>query len=253
MISNSRHQKIFDIIQKEHSVSTKELVSVLYASEATIRRDLSYMEQKGLLKRVHGGAILIKSSTLEESSLVREQTLIKEKRRIAIKALEFIQNGNTIFIDPSTTAAQIIPFLSQFKELSIITNGIHTSLMLIKYTSFDITLTNGRVNYATSSTIGSDTVDYIRQFNANVFLFSSAGISIKNGVTEVNLEQMRAKQAMMEKSARHILLIDHAKFDKIFFSHSCDFSQLDVVITDKMPDESYIKAFEMNGVELIIA
>ena len=253
MLTNDRHDQILKIINSERSISTKKLMSILFVSEATVRRDLSYMEEKGLLKRVHGGAIIINSPASEESSLIREQILVREKKRMAQEALRFIDNGYSCFIDSSTTVGHIIPLLNEFKELSIVTNGIHCALMFIKFTKFDVILTNGRVNFATGSTVGVDTVSYIKQFNCNVFIFSCSGISLSNGITEANIEQMRTKQEMIRQSSMHVLLVDHTKFDKIFFAKTCDFDRIDVIITDLMPSNDYVELFKKQNIRLIIA
>ena len=98
------------------------------------------------------------------------------------------------------------------------------------------TLPPGEVSYKTSSILGIETIDFIKQFNCSTFIFSCSGISIF-GVSEANHRQNLIKKEMLDHSKVHILLVDHTKFDKIFLSQTCTFDEIDYIITDKLPDK----------------
>lgn len=252
MLINERHQQILELIKARKFVSTRVIIAQLHISEATARRDLTFMEKNGLIKRTHGGAMLTESPTSESSIIVRKEYLVKEKRMIASKCLDYIKDGHSYFFDSSSTVSHLIGFLSNYDELLVITNGINNA-MLLSAKNIKTYLTAGFVSITTNSTLGTDGIDLIDSFNCDAFLFSCSGLSLNGGITEANVDQQRIKSRMIKNSAIHILLVDHTKFDKIYVSKTCNFSEIDIVITDKKPPAQYIEAFEKYRIQLIIA
>ena len=118
MLILERHQKILDLVKQEKTVTTNKITSTLYISPATARRDLAYMEKQGLIKRVRGGATFLETPSSESSILIREQTNIREKKRIALKCADYLRDGYSYFIDPSTTVSHVIPHFSSIADSS---------------------------------------------------------------------------------------------------------------------------------------
>src|SRR5690554_2720935 len=234
MLINERHQHILNLLEKQKIVNNKKLTKSLYVSEATVRRDLRYLEQNGLLIRIRGGARIIESSSSESSSIIREQVLVNEKRAIAKECLQFIQDGDTCFFDSSTTVGQLLPLLKPFKNLTIITNGINNSLIAVA-NNYNVFLAGGQTKIMTNSNVGTLTQNFIKNFNGNSLFFSCAGITPKGFITEPNVEQAMAKREMLKKSKLHILLVDHTKFDQTFVATVSFISGVDIVITNKTP------------------
>lgn len=253
MLNNERKHKILELLQKNKSVSNKDLLKVLFVSEATLRRDLTKMEQQGYLQRTHGGAILLESLTVESPLMFRTQAQIKEKKRIAQKALDLMKSNTSYFFDSSSTVGQLIPLLNALNNLTIITNGLsNAQLVSTKTSSTKLFIAPGEVAYKTSSILGVKTIEFINQFNCNTFIFSCSGISLF-GVSEANHKQSLIKKSMLDKSKVHILLADHTKFDKIYLSQTCSFDEIDYLITDRMPAQEYIDLFEHTNTKLILA
>ena len=253
MLVNNRHQKIINIVREHVTISTQKLADLLFVSSATIRRDIAYLDSRGLIKRSHGFVTSVFSTQMEFANLLRVQEQVQEKKRIAAKCYDFLKDDYTYFLDSSTTVSYIIPYISKFKGLTVITNGLDTANQLSLLTQFNLFLTCGSISYLTNSTVGSDTVAYINKFNSHVFLFSCNSISLNGGVTESNYEQMRAKTAMLKNSKTHILVVDSTKFGKLSSFKTCDFDDIDILITDKKPSKEFIKAFEQKNVKLVIA
>jgi len=238
------------LVNKEKYISVKKLLNSLYISEATIRRDLSFLEHKGLLTRTRGGAMTIESSTSEKSALLREQLLITEKRLIAQKALPFFKDGQSCFIDPSTTVSQLIPLLSSYKNITVISNGVSNAL-LFSAINQHVILLGGYVSAKTNSTLGSSTINEIENFHCDLFVFSCSALSLENGLTEINMEQSIAKQKMLKHSNLNILLADHTKFNQTFTARTCGLNEIDVIITDQKPSQSYLNYFEQYHVKCL--
>jgi DeoR/GlpR family transcriptional regulator of sugar metabolism len=253
MYDNERQNKILEILKQEKRVSVDKLVKMLYVSQATVRRDLEAMSKKGLLKRTHGGAILFSSSNEESSLFIREETMKKEKREIAEKCVELLKSNLSIFIDASSTVSNIIPLLTQFQYLTLITNGLSTALLIDKKTEFKVFVPGGFVHNQSNSILGDVAVRTIGELYCDVFIFSCAGIDIKQGITEASLEQSEIKKTMMKNAKTKILLADSSKFGKVFLSRLCDCSSqsIDVIITDKGIDQKYIDQIHEIGIKLI--
>ncbi|MGI6767861.1 MAG: DeoR/GlpR family DNA-binding transcription regulator [Bacilli bacterium] len=252
MLIDERHKKIIEILQKEKIISTKKLAKLLFFSEATLRRDLIKMEQKGILQRTRGGASILESFANESSILIREQKQIQEKRRIALKCFELLKDNTSFFVDSSSTVGSLLYYFQNFENITVITNSLNNCSILTKTTKAAVYLTPGLVDQKTNSLLGSDTIEYIKNFYCNVFLFSCSGLSL-HGISEANSEQSLIKREMLKHSKTHILLVDHTKFNKNYLSLSYGFEDIDYIITDKLPDSAYIKLFQENKTKLIIA
>jgi DeoR family fructose operon transcriptional repressor len=130
MSNQKRHQKIMNILNEKKSVSNQVLLESLFVSEATLRRDLSKLESLGLITRTHGHTHLKESSNIESSILIRSQKNVKEKKRIAQMCLNHLSNNSSIFIDSSSTVGYMLPLLTNYRDLTFITNGINNALVL---------------------------------------------------------------------------------------------------------------------------
>ena len=130
MLTLERQEEILDILNKNKSATVEELAAELFVSGATIRRDLRAMEKQGLIKRSHGGAMPFKSSAEESAFAIREQENIIAKKTIANLAVRLIKNGDSVFIDSSSTTGLIIPMLNNYQYLSVTTTGLRNALLL---------------------------------------------------------------------------------------------------------------------------
>ncbi|MCI5940525.1 MAG: DeoR/GlpR family DNA-binding transcription regulator [Candidatus Enteromonas sp.] len=253
MLIDERQNQILEIIKEKVFVRVDELAARVYASPATIRRDLALLDQAGLIQRLHGGASLIGASAGETSTLVRKQSNVVEKRRIALRALDFIQNGGCYFLDSSTTSEKIVPFLTKKNDITIITNGLETGVQLASIPSCKGYIAGGEIQRKSASSISGDVALFVSAFTCEATFFSCKGASLINGPTEGTLEQQRCKAAMLCHSSKHILLIDHTKFGQTHMVSDCPWSEVDVVITDEEPPKEFLKTFEENKVQLVIA
>ena len=252
MLIQDRHKKIIDFVNEKKTVTNQQLLDLLFISEATLRRDLTELDSKGLISRTHGGATAREASNMESSILIRSQKNVKEKKAIAQKCVEFIKHHDAIFIDSSSTVGYALPLLSELRDLTFITNGINNALVLSNtQMRFSLHITPGIFNSNTNSVLGIDTVNYIKNYHCNVSIFSCGGIS-PYGITEANHEQSIVKREMLKRSKLHILLVDHTKFDQIYMSQTCDFDDIDIIITDQQPSNEYVELFKLNDCKLVV-
>lgn len=134
--------------------------------------------------------------------------------------------------------------------LTVITNGLNCALLLSQQTNWDIFFPSGKIEVQSGSTTGSDTIDDIFRFYANIAFISCTGLTL-DGVTEATVGQSRYKDAMLDRAEIKVLLCDHTKFGNRFFSKTCDIKKLDYIITDQKPPQNYMEQFEQDGCQLI--
>ncbi len=251
MIIEERYSKILDIVKEKTRVSYEYLSKTLYISESTIRRDIQAMNDKGLLLKIHGGASIIESKTQESSVYIRENKCQKEKKYIATIASSFIKEGMSIFLDASTSSSHIIPFLSNFNSLTIVTNGIDTALQILNKTSAQVFLAGGEILRKTNAACGIDVVSFINNITCDLLFFSCKGLSDEGKITEANNETRSVKLAMLKNSKQKILLLDSSKFNKNYMLMTCELKDIDYLITDKKPSDEIINICKKYGTTLL--
>lgn len=251
MKEQERQQQILELLKIKENVSVIKLINALEVSPATIRRDLTKMEAKGLIKRVHGGAILFVSNNAETSLILREEENKKEKKELCERAVDFIQNNQSVFLDSSSTVAHIVPFLNNFQYLVLVTNGLNIALQIGSQTKFMAFVPSGFVKTQSNSITGETVISSLSKIKCDVIIFSCAGISNEFDICEPSIEVSEIKNLMM-KNAKRILLVDSTKFNKNYFSKTCQLKDVDVLITEKMPEEKYIQYLKENNVQLVV-
>jgi len=244
MLDVERMSQILDLLKEKKSCTVYDLSTLLHASESTIRRDLSRMEQKGLIVRTFGGAILRSDSAIEDSSFfLREKENLKGKRALAKAATQYIKPNSAIFLDSSSTCLQLVTLLAQIKNILIITNGLIIANELITKTKHDVILLGGRIKPSTNSVLGSNTEDMLKSYHASLCIMSTSGIDPQFGLSELTEEQSRLKKIMIENSSSSIVLVDETKFGKKSLAHTCDIDDVSTIITNTKVGNEYRLAY----------
>ena len=251
MLTLERQEEILDILNKNKSATVEELASELFVSGATIRRDLRAMEKQGLIKRSHGGAMPFKSSADDSAFAIREQENTVAKKTIANLAVKLIKNGDSVFVDSSSTTGLIIPMLNNFQYLSVTTTGLRNALLLSQTSNVKIYIAGGQVQNHSNSVIGSDTMDYISRIHADITLVSCTGVDLVSGFTDASIEQAKIKQQMRKNSSKVAMLCDSSKFNKTFLCTDFLFDDIDYLVTDKTPPIEYVEKIASTKCKII--
>ncbi|MBQ3116442.1 MAG: DeoR/GlpR transcriptional regulator [Clostridia bacterium] len=241
MLTLERQEEILEILNKNKSATVEELAHELFVSGATIRRDLRIMEKQGLIKRSHGGAMPFKSSAEESAFAIREQENIVAKKTIATLASKLIKNGDSVFIDSSSTVGTVVPLLNNFQFLSVTTTGLRNALLLSQTNNVKIYIAGGQIQNHSNSIIGTDTMDYIARIHADISLVSCSGVGLNSGFTDSSIEQSKLKQQMRKNSSVVAVLCDSTKFNKTFLCRNFNFDEVDYLITEKTPPIEFVE------------
>lgn len=213
MLNLERQEEILRYLEKHGSATIQKLSSLLYVSPPTVRRDIGILTDQGKVLRTHGGVVLRKTAESEIPLILREEQNNRSKQIIAEKAAAYIQNGDVIFLDASSTAAYLIPHLKKFRDIVVITNSPKNSLRLGSENIRNY-CTGGLLLAHSVAYVGDEAMRFIRRINADLFFFSSRGYSEDGYITDSSVEESEIKRAMMEKAERSIYLCDSSKKSK---------------------------------------
>lgn len=234
LMNTERERLILEIFFNETKVSVKDLAKRLYTSESSIRRDLNKLEKEKLIRRVHGGAVLEAnpSSHTKIPFLIRELEQHNEKINNAKKAASLIKDNSVIFLDASSSAYNIIPFLEEKKGLTIITNGLQALMKLAEYNNISAISTGGKLINSSYALSGEEAYSTLDHFFADICFFSCRGLSDDGELTDISEAEDYLRQKMIQHSQESFLLCNSNKMSQRYFHHLCDASQISGIISD---------------------
>lgn len=246
-----RRQLIKAAIEEVGQLSVAELSDVFDVSEVTIRHDLEALSQRGLILRTRGGAIATNAQP-EFSFDVRLQQRSQEKARIGRRAAELVSPGDIIFLDASTTANAITPFIKALSELTVITNSLKTALSLLDATHIQIVLPGGSLRRDSISLVGHFPHELLEDINISVGFFGLRGVTVEKGLTDVNLQEVIQKRTMVERCQRVVGVADSRKWGQVAAATFADLSQVDMLITDDKAPQDLVDAIRQQQVEVVM-
>ena len=232
MLKDERYDEILKILNSEKYISSQELSRRLFVSMPTIRRDLAYLEKTKQIVRNHGGARKINDEYLVIPMSLRENVNHREKKQLSEDAAKLIKDDSIIFLDGSTTVLQISEFISEKQNVTVITNGIPLSLMLIKK-GIRTYSTGGELIENSMAYAGSFAEEFIRKFNIDMCFFSCHGVN-KNGViVDSSLPETHLRSVVISHSTKSVFLCDKTKFDVTAPYNLMPLCDVDHIVTNK--------------------
>ncbi len=234
-----REKYIIQALVRDKQISVRALAKEMYASEQSIRRDLQRLEKDGLIKRVHGGAILEESdaSKIKIPFLMRELEHSDEKKIMAQKAISLVKDNDVVFLDSSSSAYHIIPFLAAKDNITVITNGIKALCRAGEY-NINAYSTGGHFLPSCHSLVGEEAYSVIESFHADVFFFSCKALSLDGMLTDFSIEEDLIRRKMLENAKRKVLLCNSQKIGPKYMHVVCRARDLDCIISERpLPEE----------------
>jgi DeoR family transcriptional regulator of aga operon len=251
MLIGERRQHVLGKVQREGRVLVAELSDSLGISRITIRKDLDYLESKGLLTRTHGGALSLLGSTMLDPALhEKEQQQSGEKQRIAAAAAAMVQDGMCVVLDSGTTTTAVARELKRFRNLTIITNAVNIATELAG-TEFEVILTGGTLRQNSFSLVGPLAEDMLNEIHADIFFLGVDGFDVKLGVTTPNFLESRVNRAMAKASTKVVAVCDSTKFRRRSLALIVPPSAIHTVITDEKFSNEEAQTLAAAGVEVV--
>ncbi len=234
MLTAERQHYILQKLQQVKIAKVQELMEELNASESTIRRDLLTLEKANHLKRVHGGATLLKQLKTEPSVMEKKVTYWKEKKQIALLAASLIEDGDCIYLDAGTTVFQMIDYI-EAKDITVVTNGWnHLNALLER--GIETYLLGGLAKPRTEAIIGQMAMTQLQYFRFDKAYLGVNGIHPTHGYTTPDPEEAAVKRQALEQSMHAFVLADHSKMQDVSFATIAELAKA-VLITNEHDKE----------------
>lgn len=254
LFPEERLDRIASLVVEKQRVSVAELSSLLDVSKVTIRSDLGELERRGLLVRTHGGALAIEQNKKVELSFdVRERRQQGEKNRIGQMAASLVHDGDAIALDASTTALQIAKRIKDRRELTVVTNGIRIALEFMDSPHITVVMPGGILRRDAVSLVGELGEEVLAKFNVRRGFFGARGVTLEEGLTDVDSYEVQLKRAMVRAAKEVIAIVDHTKWGHVGFVSFASIDQVDCIITDNGAPPDMVAALREAGVDVIIA
>jgi DeoR family transcriptional regulator of aga operon len=250
-----RAQVILQELLRAGKVSVGPLAGRLKVSTATIRRDLSELEGRGLLRRSHGGAVPIQPPLYEPFRHIsnyheQESRRSAEKRRIGLVAAELVADGELLAIGAGTTATQVARSISLHRGLTVLTNAINVAMELSHRADLKVIVTGGFLSGDWFALVGPGAIQSVGEIFVDKVFIGVDGIHVERGLTTNYPDQATIHRAMMCQARRKIVVADHRKLGATASALICPIDSVDVLITDRGASDVSIAPFLARGIEV---
>lgn len=253
MTTFERRQRLVRFLRERPGIKVTELAERLNVSQGTIRNDLRALEQTGQIERVRGGAVTRDSHhPANPSFAARVRVHAEAKARIAGRAAEMIEDGDSIILDASTTVFAMVTHLERLRNLTIVTNGIETALALAKNPSHTVILVGGVLRPDGTSVVGHLGAQILDDLHIKTAFVSCSGFTPKAGLTEIDIQEVLIKRRMIGCAERVIALIDSHKFGRVDLTSFASLEQISHILTDSDLDSTFIEQLRPTGTKLTL-
>lgn len=250
LLTAEREEQILSQLQQAGTRSVQELCQALNVSEATVRRDLQSMDERGLLRRIRGGATVARNQRVEPLFADKESQHSAEKEVIAAAAIELVKDHDTIYLDGGSTVLGLVRHLDKRRQLTIVTNSIMAAAHLMN-TKHRLILVGGEFRAISRTLVGPLTAEIIQALNIDKAFMGTIGFTVADGMTTTDPNEAYTKNQIMKRSNQVILLADSSKLGISSFARSGDVTSVDTLITDAISDD-FKSALEDQGVTVAV-
>jgi len=253
MIKEERLQRILQIIQKDGHATAGNLARDFYVSEITIRRDLGELAERGFIHRAHGGAV-INTPHSQEPPIIQRQSREKDcKEAIAREAAALIQDGESIYIGSGSTTAYVAHYLSNIKQLTVVTNALNISTDLAIEPNITVVVLGGMMRKEELSLIGHIAEQSLREVTFDKVIIGIPAVDIKAGLTNDYLPEVVTDRMILNRAREVILVADHTKVGKVASAFVAPLNKVNTFITDWQTSADFLNQIRAAGIKVIVA
>lgn len=258
-----RRNKIVEMVNATGSQLVNDISSQLGVTEVTVRSDLRFLEERGLLARFHGGAARVgnvadhsvsatTADAQEVSLLDRYELAADPKRRIAIEAAKLVNEGDTIILDSGSTTKLLADELADMKNITVITNSLPAASVLASNTNITLVVCGGTLRHKTVSLHGGMAEYVLRDVSADLMFVGADGLDCDNGITTFN-EGYAISAAMAAVAQKVVVVTDSTKFSRKGFNIVLPLEKIDVIITDRDAPDALVTRLKSQNKQVILA
>ena len=246
-----RRNKIMEILREDGIVKVSELMKLFDVSIETIRRDLEYLEEHGMLGRVYGGAVPVQPRATEPSYQTREIKHFKEKKAIGERAVELVKDEDVIAVDIGTTTLEFAKALVGKRRVTVITNSMKIAMVLSEDADIRVLMVGGEVRRGEFSVSGFLADNDMGHFITDKYFVGVGGLSLSKGITDYHLEESNLRRIVIKNTQKVIALADYIKIGAVAMNKICGLDQVDTLVTDSNVESFVVEGLRDNNVEVI--
>jgi DeoR family transcriptional regulator, aga operon transcriptional repressor len=252
-----RRDRTVGLLEEREFVRVADLAETFHVSEVTVRGDLDHLEERGLLKRVRGGAVPRTLAQPERTFEETTGTARAQKRAIAVRAVDLIEPGDSVILDVGTTTTAIAAELAERTELadvSVFTSSITIAMALeAAYPRITVVVTGGTLRPKQHSLVEPLAGLVLEHIHARIAFIGCNGVDVDAGVTNINLPESTVKRRMIRAAATRVVVADATKLGQVALAKVCDLDHVDLLITDDQADEEIIAELRETGLAVELA
>jgi DeoR family transcriptional regulator, fructose operon transcriptional repressor len=249
-LQHDRQRAIYLLALRQGSVDVADLARRYGVTTETIRRDLSDMQQRKLLRRVHGGAVPVERINHEPMLAARDVVNAEEKLRIATKAVEEVPERGSMIIDSGSTTQRLADVFPVERDVHVVTNSLMMALTLGRRGVRTLTVLGGAVRTNTLAMVDDTTRSELQDMAVDVLFISCDGLSFQHGLTTPYREERMIKRAMIERAHRVVAMVDASKFGNVQMFSFAAFDDIDVLVTDTRAEPEAVDILSGHGVQV---
>lgn len=231
MAQMERRETILELLRKHGTMSVRDLSTMIYASEASVRRDVAALEEAGMVQRTYGSVMITSVENTVIPLAIRDSAHSAQKEMLARKAAHMVEDGDTIILDASSTVRRMVKYLSGRKKLTIITNNDRIFEEMTN-SSAQIYCTGGEYVRRNHAFVGPAAENFVRSIWADKMFFSSQGVSVDGDVSDFSELETSLRRVMLERAQQKICLVDSSKIGRKCVFHLCGREQIDEYLCD---------------------
>jgi DeoR/GlpR family transcriptional regulator of sugar metabolism len=247
-----RRQQVLHRVREDGRVSVAQLSQEFGVSEVTIRNDLQALADRRLIVRTHGGAVSANPETYELALAMRRQQQVQEKGRIGEAGAAIVTNGDAIILDSSSTALAIAQHLKSHRHLTIVTNSLAVAQEMLDAPGVTVVMSGGRVRRDTASLVGTDGLDILDKFNIQKGFFGAHGITVEDGLTDVNADEAEVKRELVTMCRQVVAVLDATKWGQVGLVSFAPLERVNTVISDTHAPADLVEQIRALDTEIIL-
>ncbi|MET0702169.1 MAG: DeoR/GlpR family DNA-binding transcription regulator [Mycobacterium sp.] len=247
-----RHRLLTEAVMAAGTMTIEDLAKTLNVSVMTVHRDLDQLEAQNVLRKSRGAATALPSSTVESNDAYRRAQQRSEKAELTAAALEFIQPGQTVMLDDSTTLLPLLDQLGTRAPLTVVSNSLSVTNALVDSEDIQLVLVGGEYHGWCNAFMGQMASDAIGALHADVLIMSTSAV-IGGACFHQQQDTVSIKRAMMSAASSTVLLVDHTKFERRAMFRLCGLDEFDHVIVDSKTPDDVVDGIRKRDIDVTVA
>ncbi|OWJ65239.1 DeoR/GlpR family DNA-binding transcription regulator [Inquilinus limosus] len=252
MNATARQNQIVELVRQEGYVTVEMLAERFQVTPQTIRRDISLLQDRSLLRRFHGG-VTAPGSVENFAYSTRQVLCLEEKRRIAQLVARQVPDNASLFLNIGTTTEEVARALLGHRGLRVITNNINVANILYSNASCEVIVAGGVIRARDGGIVGEATLDFVRQFKVDVGIIGISGIDEDGTLLDYDYREVRVARAIIDNSRQVFLVADHTKFGRNAMVRLASIGEVHALFTDRVPPAPFGDAIAATSCQVHVA